>query len=535
MPSLPTAHILPRLSTLAVLFAVLLAARLLGAHFMYFYQGDEVSLAAGVSALVSHNELANIYRYGPQVGYYRLVQLIDVVIGGSPRWIPHIMITLSALTGAIIPVCGLALFPSILSRAERWVLVGLLAANPILWMSSTYGSSTMPATALLVMAVTVLSLRPARAPEIAALAMFGAGVLVRADTILAAPVIGLLLWQRYDDMRAVAIRVTPLALVIGGIYLALATTDPRMASSAEDVARHLTNPTPTKFWEYLLWSTSPFVFICAIVGVTDLASVRRHLLWTMAVWCLPFFAFYYGATTSPRYFIPTVVPVAICGAVGALMLARVLAPHRTRAARVVIGALCAAPLFVGLGWFSSSSPKNLLTESQFETHVGPMWTGAFLYKTYFTPGILVRSVRNTGFGRSSHTEYALDSSLAAVASGALRQHTIVVLMGGWNGHVFHYYANVHGARYTSQLPGPNSNSEAWMDLGGARLMSIRRDEPRYLERATLPVAADDQIWIIAWTAEAELNVRSKVPVGLALSLVNGADRPVRQYTLRAAQ
>ncbi len=207
----------PRPLTLVVLFLALLGARLLGGHFASFYQVDEVSLANGVAALLRHNDLADSYRYGPQVGYHRLVLAIDLLLGGNARAIPIIMIALSALGGAIIPVCGLVSFPTLLTKAERWALAGFLAINPILWMSSMYGNSTTPAIALLALSVAWLSQNPGRVGEAIALALFAAAVVVRADTVLAAPFIALLLWQRYASVRNVLLRGAPYVIVLGAL------------------------------------------------------------------------------------------------------------------------------------------------------------------------------------------------------------------------------------------------------------------------------------------------------------------------------
>ena len=523
----------PRPLTLVVLFLALLGARLLGGHFASFYQVDEVSLANGVAALLRHNDLADSYRYGPQVGYHRLVLAIDLLLGGNARAIPIIMIALSALGGAIIPVCGLVSFPTLLTKAERWALAGFLAINPILWMSSMYGNSTTPAIALLALSVAWLSQNPGRVGEAIALALFAAAVVVRADTVLAAPFIALLLWQRYASVRNVLLRGAPYVIVLGALYAWLFVADPRMASSASDVGSHLTNPFPTEFWEYLLWSTSPVALALAVVGVTELARTRRSLLALMAAWCVPFFAFYFGATTTPRYFIPTIIPVAVLSAVGAFALARLLAPTRARAMGAVIGAVCVAPLFVGLGWFSSSSWRNLLNEAQFETQVGPMWTGALLYKSYVTPRLFAQSLRSPAFGRSSISEWPMDSSLATVADGGARGRTIVVLLSGWNGHAFHFYANVHGAKYVSRAQGPIFATETWMELGGARVMSIARRIPEYRAMSKLPLKADDEVWMTAWNSTDEAFARTQIPDGLAMTLVSGADRPVRRYVVRA--
>lgn len=523
----------PRPLTLVVLFLALLGARLLAGHFAWFWQVDEVSLADGVVALLKHNTIADSYRYGPQVGYHRLVQGIDLLLGGNARWVPTIMIALSALSGAIIPICGLVSFPTMLTKWERWALAGFLTINPILWMSSMYGNSTTPAIALLAISVAWLSQNPGRIGEAIALAFFAAAVFVRADTVLATPFIALLLWQRYRNIGAVLLRGAPYVVMLGALYAWLFAVDPRMASSASDVGSHLTNPFQTQFWEYLLWATSPVALALAVVGVTELARTRRALLGLMVAWCLPFFAFYFGATTTPRYFVPTIFPIAVLSAVGAFSLARILAPGRVRVAGAFVGAVAVAPLFIGLGWFSPTSLRNLLDEAQFETQVGPMWTGALLYKSYYLPRAQRRFAFNPGFGRASISEWPMDSSLATVANGGARGRTIVVLLSGWNGHAFHFYANVHGAKYVSRAAGPTFATETWMELGGARVMSIARRTPEYRAMTKLPLKADDEVWITAWNAADEAFVETQLPDGLSMALVSGADRPVRRYVVRA--
>jgi hypothetical protein len=530
MTTLPVGERSPAPWLVLTLGVALFGARLLAAHFMYFFQNDELSLAAGVAALVQHNALSDTYRYGPQVGYHRLVQAI-VTLLGNPSRIPHVMITLSALSGAVIPCCGLLMFPAVLRMRERWVLFALLAINPILWMSSTYGNSTMPATMLLVVAVTMLSRAPSPMLETLALALFGAGIVVRADTFLASPAIGLLLWQRYGRIAPVARRVVPLGVGMVAVYALLFAIDPRMASSVHDVGDHLTNAYPTRFWEYLLWSMSPVVLLCGVVGLTELSAARRALLAVLVMWVAPFVVFYFSATTTPRYFVPSIVPLVVLASVGAVALPRLLVPSATRLAGVALGLVLAAPLFIGLGWYAPTSWKTRLTQAEFETQVGPMWTGAFLYKSYLRPGFLVRSVNNPGFGRANLTEHAIDSSLVAVAAGAARGHTIVVLQGGWNGHMIHYYANLRGATYTSQGRGASLNRESWMTLGGARLMAISRDIPEFRAMRSLPLADGDQLWSMSSQPGDADGLLPLLPARARLELVSADGRPVRQYVV----
>jgi hypothetical protein len=164
-----------------------------------------------------------------------------------------------------------------------------------------------------------------------------------------------------------------------------------------------------------------------------------------------------------------------------------------------------------------------------------MWTGAFIYKSYFVPRFLGLSVRHPGFGQANPTEHALDRALGEVAHGDARGQTIAVLLGGWNGHVFHYYAHVHGTHYTSRKPGPVFATETWMTLGGARLMSIRREGPEYRAMQRLPVGAGDQVWILAHDAASDAQVRSLLPLDLALAATGDTSGPVRLFRVERSR
>lgn len=520
----------PRLALVAALGAGLLLARLLGAHFVSFFQNDEVSLAAGVAALVQGGP-GDIYRYGPQAGYYRLVQLLDGLLGGDMRRIPQIMIVLSAVAGAAIPVTALYAFPTLLRRSEQWLLFGFLAANPILWMSASYGNSTMPSTAIAFVAIAMLSRQPGRLGEAVALALYGLAVFLRADTVLAWPAVAVLLYQRYGYVRAAFVRLAAVGGALAAVYAVMFLADARMAGSVGDVAGHLTNREfETRFFDYLLWSTSPIPLLMAAVGARELLVSRRALLAVVAAWCLPFFVFYFAATTSPRYFVPSAVPVAILSAVGFLALADVFDPSRRRKALAALGILASLHLFIGLGYFTPGSPKNMLKQAQFETQVGPLWTGALLYKSYLQPDLLRRSLRHDGFDRTNRVQRALDSTLSSVATGAERGRSIAVVLNGWNGHVFHYYARVHGARYDSIVPGPVFLTEHWLSLGGARLMVVARNLPQYQDRPSLPLAGGDQAWLLSPANDDGIGLNAKAPAGHTFTPLDTL-MPLRRYRL----
>ena len=516
------------MTRLAVLVLVLVAARLLGGHFMSFFQNDEVSLAAGVLTL-DQGGIGDVYRYGPQAGYYRLVWLLMQALG-NPRLVPHIMIVLSAIAGALMPVIALFAFPRLLSRREQWLLAALLFANPILWMSATYGNSTMPSTALAFAAIAWLSREPSRGGEAAALALYGAAVFMRADTVLAWPAVAAVLYLRHRSVMAAFVRLAAVGATLAGVYGVMFVADPWMRGSVTDVTGHLTNRSfDTRFWDYLLWSTSPVPLLLAAIGVREMVAGRRALLAVAAAWALPFFVFYFAATTSPRYFVPSAVPVAIASATGFFALCDLLAPSRLPAYALAL--LTGLHLFIGLGNFRPGSPMNVVRQAQFETQVGPLWTGALLYKTYLQPAWLRRSLNHGGFDRHNKVQRGLDSALASVAAGGLRGRTAAVLLGGWNGHVFHYYARVHGARYDSAVPGPIYLREQWLELGGARLMVLARSLPEYEARVSLPLGPGDQAWLLSYGPGDSAALAAKAPPGLTLTTLDTTVQ-LRRYALQ---
>jgi hypothetical protein len=118
-----------------LVFAILLVARLLAVYNLYFMEEDEISLAAGIAALVRDN-VGDLYRYTPQWGYHRAVEWVTLALGGDVARIPWIMKLWSVVVGSLIPALGLLMFRDRLSLRERWLLVLVLAVNPILWHSS---------------------------------------------------------------------------------------------------------------------------------------------------------------------------------------------------------------------------------------------------------------------------------------------------------------------------------------------------------------------------------------------------------------
>src|SRR5262249_6208848 len=161
-----------------------------------------------------------------------------------------------------------------------------------------YGNSAMPSVALLAVGVTILSNTPRPLTEGMGLALFGAAIFVRADAVLAFPAVAVMLHQRYGSLRTVVTRLAPLVAALGALYGTLWPVDPHMRGAVEDVTGHLTGPFLTRFWDYLVWSTSPIILAFAVVGFRQLLAERGKLSLFVATWCLPFFAFYFASTTQ---------------------------------------------------------------------------------------------------------------------------------------------------------------------------------------------------------------------------------------------
>ena len=226
-------------------FAILFVVRSLAVFSSYFFQVDEVSLAAGAVALVRGNGVG-IYHYTPQFGYYRLVEGIDLLLGGRIALVPAIMKTLSAAAGAVIPTLGLFAFPAHLTICQRWVAMFMLAINPLIWITSQYGNTALVATALASGGLVVLTNDPGRIGRVVALALFGLGVFVRADTVLLAPVLVFLL---YRNERAMTWTIAFGAAVLL-TYAAVLAFDPMVDNAMLAVSNHMTADADRHFWGF---------------------------------------------------------------------------------------------------------------------------------------------------------------------------------------------------------------------------------------------------------------------------------------------
>ncbi len=504
-----------------VFFVLLLAARLLAVHFQYFWEEDELSLAAGTAALVRDSIGGGLYRYAPQLGYYRFIEVVDVLLGAQVGLIPYIMKVVSAVSGAVIPLAGLFTLRHALTAQERWLMAAVLTVNPIVWTSAQYGNSLMLQTAMIAVAVAILSNRPRVAAETLSLILFGLAVIVRADAILVAPVVAYLIWVNHPDRRGAAIaRAALTSMAIAVPYVLALAFDPRTDSMGTEIALHIFNRWyPTMFWEYLVWAISPIPLLVAFVGFRQLLAERRMVWGFVVAWCAVPVLFYYGSTTTPRYFLLTAMPIALCTAVGVTDLVqvttRILRPSRAWATVLL---LVNVHLFVGLGHFIPNKLINPLVGPSFRTHDGFMPTGALLYWTYNPSGKLLGNLGVGGFGKGNFDGEGFPAFFADLRNIAREGRTAVVLLDGGFAHGFHYYAQLEQATYISRAPGMYFETETWLELDGMHIMTISRQTPQWEGLERLELRRGDLIYRMRGSPFPDALTLEKLPPGLELEL-----------------
>jgi hypothetical protein len=515
--------------------ALLLVLRVAGIYNLYFFEEDEVSIAAGVSALVRDN-VGDLYRYSPQLGYYRLIEFLDLLFGGNVRLVPAIMKVWSALMGVVVPVAALFAFRAELTSRLRWLAALVLAVNPILWKSSQYGNSAMAALGIVSVALVILSNRPRQLLEILALVLFIAAVLVRADSVLLLPLVYLLLYRNHLSFRMATQRLVLLGFALLAVYGTLILLDPRLDDAVSAVSRHFAINRKTMFWEYMIWAMSPMPLVFAILGLSHLLNRRPFLLFALLLWLLAPMAMYFTATTTPRYFLLTVMPMALATAVGMADLAERLG-QRIKLGFAWTAVIIAAfmHLLVGMGQFRSSWKASPFYGPTIRTDDGRMPTGALLYDTYLRYGFLGQSLRNPGFGQlpAPHWEgLVFTKALQVMGSDARAGHTTVLLLDTGYGHAFHYHAQVAGARYLSREPTDPSipfSSETWLELGKSRIMTVAINGYHYTELEHFAVVAGDQIWVMGETPFPDQTALDKMPHGLILAPGNSFDEKIRVF------
>ncbi len=478
-----------------IVVAGLLLARLAAGYYRFFWEEDELAIAAGVAALVRDSIGSGLYRYGPQLGYYRFAEWADIVLGSQIQLIPYILKTISVVSGALIPVLGLFSFRHSLTSVERWIFAAILASNPIIWMSSRYGNSAMFQTALAASALFFLSNRPRTANEILGLVLFGLAVLVRADAVFLTPAVALLVWWNHpaNRLRAFA-RIAAFGVTMAILYAALIGLDPRMDNIAAATASHFNGRFPTMFWEYLIWAVSPIPLLLAALGAASLLKTRPRLLAIGAAWCVFPCAFYYSSLTTPRYFLLPSLAVAMLSAVGAVDLAQTASRMMWSVlAWGAVAALAVVHLFVGLGHFTTAR-EALTGDATFDTHDGPMPTGAFLYGTYNPGGTLLRDIRFATFGENNLDGVGFPALFQELRSVGREGRTAVVLLDTWFLHGFHYYAQLEGATYLSKQPGVEFARETWLQLGDLKIMTVRNQKQYYESTSDFRLKSGDLIY-----------------------------------------
>lgn len=521
-------------------FAILLVARLLAVYNLYFLEEDEISLAAGIAALVRDN-VGDLYRYTPQWGYHRFVEWVTLATGGDVSRVPWIMKLWSVVVGALVPSLGLVMFRERLSIRERWLVVLALAVNPILWHSSQYGNSAMGSLGFVAIGIALLSNPGGRSTIALGLASLGVAIFVRADAILALPMFVLLVRLRVGSWR----RTLPPIAALGVAGLAIATAiwflDPRLDSVSSAVMMHMFElDNRTLFWEYLVWSVSPLLLGLALLGARSLATSRPALLAVVAVGALAPMLFYFRATTTPRYFLLAVIPLSLAIAVGIEDLAQLLRRGlRPAAAWALALGVATIHLFIGLGQFPINQPRGIITEARIPTHDGLVPTGALLYDAYLRGGLFYRSFRNDGFGEltSMHWEPGTYRGALAELEGRPGPQTVLMLFGaGWD-HSYQFHAQVAGAEYLSRAPSDPSYpfaSETWMRIGNVRVMTIGYGSPYYEALTTFALEPGSELWITGtrpFPTGADL---AKVPEGLTIRPVESFDERIRIFRAEAA-
>jgi hypothetical protein len=319
------------------------------------------------------------------------------------------------------------------------------------------------------------------------------------------------------------------------VYGTLFAVDPRMDDPLKSVARHMSTPHPTMFWEYLLWSISPLPFVFSAWGLRSLFDSRPALAGYLLLWCVPTLVFYFRATTTCRYFLNAAVPFAIAGAVGMNELVpRLRGWLRPSIAWATTVGLASLHLFLALGHVMPNQPLEWLYGGTFSTHDGPMPTGALLVRTYLTPGSLARSLPRPTFGRQSYPFWEGPSFTHAVnllADPMAPNRTVVVILSGGFGHAFHYHTQVAHARFTSLPPKGDVmwGRQIWLQLGNSRVMTIGdwTDDYRNLDR--FDVKAGDSVWTLAGGRFSDDAVLAKLPPGFGLAPAAGFDSHFRMF------
>ncbi|MBT8337495.1 MAG: hypothetical protein KJO11_12890 [Gemmatimonadetes bacterium] len=528
----------PRLGLGAALavFGVLAVLRLLAGDFRYFFEEDDMSLANGIAAILQGEPGYYLYRYVPQIGYYRLMAFLTDVVGGVAV-VPHVMVASSAIAGAAIPAATLLAFRRQLPDHVRLLAAAIVTCTPALWIASQYGNTAVVASAFTVLGLVMLSNRPGTLGTAIALTLCAVGVLVRADAVLMAPVVALLVFRAARTPRQALLTLAIGAVAFVALWFTLRAADPWTAVSAGGaVASHFqASDLVSRFWEHMLWAFSPIPLIFALFGAEALQRRDRDVFLTLAVWILPVFGFYYGAATTTRYFMLSVVPMGIFAACGV----RALASRSGRRALAWPTALLALSLhlWVGLGHFRPADPRSVLTAPGYATDDGRMPTGALVYQGYHRDsGVLGPSLRRSApWGARQPIAVAMDSELGRIdaLSDDAGPARVVVLLDSWNAHVFHFHAFKAGAEFEGRDAGAMFLAPTHFSLNGRDIMTIGIPDGDFEALDRIAVEVGDEIWYVA-PIEWELpeTLASKLPPQRSVGATHSeADRQVRVYPI----
>ena len=476
-----------------VLFLLILVARALATSRGYFYEGDEISIAAGVAQLLN-GDLGPFYQYPPLLGYYRLVQGLSLLLGGVEH-IHTAMLVLSSLAGAAIPVAALGLFKAELWPRIRVLAAAVLVANPTLWMASQYGNAAVVSVAFVALGTAVLSNRGGGARLAFGLILYSLGVFVRADAVLAAPMIAYLVYRNVGALRATLVALGTAAVLGAATYALLFLADPAMGGLGDGVTQHFQDDYATHFFEYLMWAFSPFVLAFIILGGHEGLGRRDPLLWLLLLGVLPAFGFYFSATTTPRYFLLSVLPLSVLAAWGMDGVARLSAGGRRLGAWALVLSFGFVHLVVGLGEFTATPFSDRFKAPGFGTHDSEMPTGALLYQAYLNGGLFGRSIRGPEFGSSSELAQSLEPALATLARGD-GPRRVSFLFHSWNGHAAAYHIAVAGGRV---IGGAEQNGYVRPVLYrlGETTMTLQPYAPGIVDPpADLGLSRDDEVWLL---------------------------------------
>ncbi|MEZ4415618.1 MAG: hypothetical protein R3E10_07680 [Gemmatimonadota bacterium] len=510
-------------------FGALVVARLLAGNFGYFYEGDEISIAGGVAALLN-GDGGPLYRYGPQLGYYRLLQGIARLAGGIDG-IHGVMVVVSAVAGAAIPASGLRAFRRQLEPSTRVLIAAVLFANPALWVASQYGNAATVSTALVVAAVTVLSNASAGSRLLLGLVLYSGGVLVRADAALVAPMIAVLVWQATGSLKRAALVLAAAAAGGVALYALLFALDPSLRGMFAQVTSHFEDDNQTLFFEHLVWAVSPLALAFAVLGLREGLSEHKRVVAPLLAGVLPLFLFYFPTTTTTRYFLQAVFPLGILvglGMQGAVALAP--RPRRNLAWSLVL-ALGFLHLVLGLGRFEARPFSARLRAPSYGTHDSAMYTGALLYQAYLQSGVFGRSLRGPGFGVGSELATELGARLEPVSRGE-GPGRVVLFFHDWNGHAVVYHLPQAGAHLTEgDLQGDILKGLTYR-LGRTDIRVLWFGPATRQLPHPLPVGPGDEVWLLGPQAGfPQSDVLAALAPGLHLEPRSGEGAYLEIYTV----